>query len=167
MSVASCQHPNASVSMMPARRILRRVPSSPQRRCCGGSAPPRSAGRRGCGCSGWRGHGGFRARSTKVDYVGAAALWREAAERGDAISQLELGKILMFGHGLQPNSGEAIRMFRLAADRLPVAAVGPATALISNSIAGDAASAREAIELLEAGLGKNKKTGEVGGPGQT
>ena len=102
-----------------------------------------------------------RGLSGKVDYVGAAALWREAAERGDAISQLELGKMLMFGHGLQPNSGEAIRMFRLAADRLPVAAVGLATALISNSIAGDAASAREAIELLEAVLDKTKKTDEL------
>jgi TPR repeat protein len=102
-----------------------------------------------------------RGLSGKVDYVGAAALWKDAAERGDAISQLELGKMLMLGHGLQPNSAEAIRMFRLAADRLPVAAIGLATALISKSIAGDAAAAREAIELLEAILDKTKKSDEL------
>ncbi|PWT88204.1 MAG: hypothetical protein C5B56_09180 [Proteobacteria bacterium] len=103
-----------------------------------------------------------RGLAGKPDLVGAAAIWRNAAERGDDVSQLELGKMLLLGEGVQPDATEAIQLFRLAADRLPLAAIGLATALTPRAIAGDAAAAREAIGTLEALLDRTSNRAELG-----
>jgi TPR repeat protein len=102
-----------------------------------------------------------RGLSGKVDTIGAVALWKDAAERGDAVSQLELGRMLLSGNGVQPDRAEAVRQFRLAADALPRAALGLAAGLIGPSIAGDAAAAREAIQALETVLDKTSDQEEL------
>lgn len=84
-----------------------------------------------------------------VDLVGAAAIWREAARNGDAISQFELARLLHGGVGVQADLDEAIRLYRLSAERLPLARAALATALSSKAVAGDTDAASEAMTHLE------------------
>jgi TPR repeat protein len=90
-----------------------------------------------------------RGLSGKVDLVSAAAMWRIAASAGDALSQYELGLLLLGGYGVQADVKEALRLFRLARHKLPVATLALATAQLSSSLAGDIAAAEEGILAAE------------------
>jgi len=47
----------------------------------------------------------------------SAALLDEAAEDGDAEAQFSLGLLYLLGRGVECNLGEALKLFRLAADQ--------------------------------------------------
>lgn len=51
------------------------------------------------------------------DYVTAVSEIRAAAERGDEISQLNLGSLYAIGQGVPQDYGEAVRWFRAAAEQ--------------------------------------------------
>lgn len=87
-----------------------------------------------------------RGLNGKIDFASAAALWKQAADKGDAISQFEIGKMLAFGHGVKANSDEAIKYLRKASSSRPDAKVALASVLLPRAIAGNASAAREAIE---------------------
>jgi len=106
-----------------------------------------------------------RGYAGKADLLGAAALWKQAADAGDAISQFELAELLTTGRGVQQDTGEAIRLYRLAAEALPTARLKLAVALSSKSVAGDEAAAREAIQQIERYI-ELEKDFELRGGGQ-
>ena len=87
-----------------------------------------------------------RGLNGNTDFASAAALWKQAADKGDAISQLELGKMLAFGHGVKANSDDAIKYLRKASSTRPDAKIALASVLLPRAIAGDASAASEAIE---------------------
>ncbi|MDX2288900.1 MAG: hypothetical protein NW217_08790 [Hyphomicrobiaceae bacterium] len=97
-----------------------------------------------------------RGLSGRPDLVAAAALWRQASDAGDAISQLELANMRSTGQGIQQDIGEAIRLYRLA-QSIPMARLRLAIALSSRAVVGDEAAAREAIEHLEQYVTNEKK----------
>lgn len=90
-----------------------------------------------------------RGLSGKADLVAAAAMWRIAASAGDTLSQYELGFMLLHGYGVQTDVKEAVRLFRLAQDKMPVAALSLATAQMPSSLAGDIKAAEEGIMAAE------------------
>jgi TPR repeat protein len=90
-----------------------------------------------------------RGYSGKVDYLAASTLWKDAAEHGNALAQYELGQMLLTGTGVQANSDDAIRLFRLARLKVPKAMISLATALLPKVMNGDGDLAREAISNLE------------------
>jgi len=90
-----------------------------------------------------------RGLSGKADLVAAAAMWRIAAGAGDTLSQYELGFMLLNGYGVQTDVKEAVRLFRLAQDKMPVAALSLATAQMASSLAGDIQAAEEGIMAAE------------------
>jgi uncharacterized protein len=90
-----------------------------------------------------------RGLSGKTDLVAAAAMWRIAAGAGDTLSQYELGFMLLNGYGVQTDVKEAVRLFRLAQDKMPVAALALATAQMASSLTGDIKAAEEGIMAAE------------------
>ena len=90
-----------------------------------------------------------RGLSGKADLVAAAAMWRIAAGAGDTLSQYELGFMLLNGYGVQTDVKEAVRLFRLAQEKMPVAALSLATAQMASSLAGDITAAEEGIMAAE------------------
>src|SRR5690606_14804880 len=87
--------------------------------------------------------------SSDLDLVAASALWRSAAQAGDALSQYELANMYMFGIGVHPDTEQAAKYFRLAQAEIPLAGLQLATVLLPASIGGDAAAGAEAVAALE------------------
>ena len=80
----------------------------------------------------------------------AIALWREAARRGDAVSEIELGIAEFRGLGTEPDSDEAIDHFRKAlAGEVDGAGILLAGALIVKIGEGDLSATREAFAALD------------------
>lgn len=102
-----------------------------------------------------------RGMSGEIDFASAAALWKQAADKGDAVSQLELGKILAFGHGVEASADEAARYLRKASAVRPDAKVALASVLLAKALAGDASAATEAIENATAFLNGRRPAAQL------
>ena len=89
-----------------------------------------------------------RGLGSKADFVSAASLWKEAADRGDTVSQIEIGGMLTFGHGVQADLGEAARYLRLATNKRPEVAFQLSSVLLPKSLSGDEAATKELKALL-------------------
>src|ERR1700752_3176748 len=56
------------------------------------------------------------AAHARGDYATAVRLWRELAEKGDAVAQNSLGYMYFLGHGVAKDDVEAVRWYQKAAD---------------------------------------------------
>jgi ankyrin repeat protein len=95
----------------------------------------------------------------RKDYPRALTLLRPLAEQGNAIAQLRLADMLMFGNGVPPSAADAARWVRIAADQGNAEAQFKAGILYlnGNGVASDQAMA---IKLLRASADQGYARGQ-------
>jgi TPR repeat protein len=102
------------------------------------------------------------AAEQRLDYAGAMARYRDAAEHGDARGQARLGLFYATGRGgLTQDVNEAARLFRLAADQGNAFGQGALGGLYATGRGGVTRNDQEAVRLLRLSADQGDEVGEI------